>query len=121
MEISSLADRMRSYVGQPIAILCARYWYRGILSEVGTNYALLTNPRAVEVTGSASATTPEREDAIPSDLFVRLDFVEIVCQPSWCYHEMDKESIEKAKAARDKAEADRKAGRKPEPVPARRR
>jgi hypothetical protein len=93
-------------------------WYRGILKEVGEDHALLTNPRAVEVTGSASQDHPEREDVIPSDLMVRLDFVEIVCQPSWVYHEMDKASIEKAVKAREQAEADRKAGKKPEPVAA---
>lgn len=118
-----LHERLREYVGQPIAILCARYWYRGILKEVGEDHALLTNPRAVEVTGSASQDHPEREDVIPSDLMVRLDFVEIVCQPSWVYHEMSDADRKKAEDKRKKDEEDRKAGRKPEPVatrPARR-
>lgn len=113
-----LYERLKSYEGQPIAILCARYWYRGILKEVGEDHALLTNPRAVEVTGSASQDRPEREDVIPSDLMVRLDFVEIVCQPSWVYHEMSEEDRKKAEEKRLKDAEDKKAGKKPEPVAA---
>jgi hypothetical protein len=113
-----LHERLKSYLGQPIAILCARYWYRGILREVGEDHVLITNPRAVEVTGSAQADRPEREDIIPSDLMVRIDFMEIVCQPTWVYHEMDKESIEKTEAAKKKAEEDRKTGKKAAPAPA---
>jgi hypothetical protein len=79
--------------GQPVAILCARYWYRGLLKEVGVDHVVLSNPRAVEVTGSAQSQTPEREDPIPSDLYVRIDFMEIVCQPTWVRHEMSKQSI----------------------------
>jgi hypothetical protein len=110
----ALHERLEAYKGQPIAVLCARYWYRGILKEVGKDHVLLTNPRAVEVTGSASQDHPEREDVIPSDLMIRIDFMEIVCQPSWVYFEMSEKDVKKA-------EEDRKAGKKPEPVrPARR-
>lgn len=118
-----LYERLKSYQGQPVAVLCARYWYRGILKDVGEDHILITNPRAVEVTGSAGAERPEREDIIPSDLMVRIDFMEIVCQPTWVYHEMDPESIAKAEEARKKADEDRKAGKKPAsaPVPARAR
>lgn len=110
----ALHERLEAYKGQPIAVLCARYWYRGILKEVGKDHVLLTNPRAVEVTGSASQDHPEREDVIPSDLMIRIDFMEIVCQPTWVYFEMDD-------ASRKKSEEDRKAGKKPEPAKAARR
>ncbi len=111
----NLSERLKSYVSQPISILCARYWYRGILAEVGDDHVVLSSPRAVEVTGSSQSDRPEREDPIPSDLIIRLDFVEQICQPTWVYHEMDPESIQKAKDAQVKAEADRKAGIKPVP------
>lgn len=92
-----LHERLLGYKGQPVAILCARYWYRGILADVGEDHVVLSNPRAVEVTGSAQQDRPEREDPIPSDLMIRIDFMEIVCQPTWVYHEMDEKSVAKAK------------------------
>ena len=116
-----LYERLKSYEGQPVAILCARYWYRGILKEIGEDHVLLTNPRAVEVTGSAQQDHPEREDIIPSDLMIRIDFMEIVCQPAWVYHEMDKKSIDAAKQMADDVKAGKKIEKKPEPARAARR
>lgn len=120
----NLGERLKRYEGQPISILCARYWYRGICAEVGNDYVVLANPRAVEVTGSSQSERPEREDAIPSDLIIRLDFIEQISWPTWCYADMDEESIKKSKEDQAKAEADRKAGKKAPPAkaePARRR
>ncbi len=109
----ALWERLCQYEGQPVAILCARYWYRGYLAEVGKDHVVLSTPRAVEVTGSASQNHPEREDVIPSDVMIRIDFMEIVCQPSWVYHEMeDKTRVETHKKL---VEASQK------PQPARRR
>jgi hypothetical protein len=106
-----LAERLKQYVGQPIACLCARYWYRGILKEIGEDHIVMINPRAIEVTGPANATTPEREDIIPGDLMIRIDFMEIVCQPSWVYHEMSEKAQEKAKKAAEAVKPPRKSGR----------
>lgn len=78
-----LHERLKEYLGQPIAILCARYWYRGILASSDEDHVVLTNARAVEVTGSSQQDHPDREDPIPSDVIVRTPFVEIVAQPSW--------------------------------------
>lgn len=88
--MSVFQNHLESLEGQPIAILAARYWYRGILRQADESGILLSNPRAVEVTGSATASQPQNEDVIPSDLFIRTGFIECVCQPSWVFHEMDK-------------------------------
>lgn len=120
----NLSERLKRYEQQPISILCARYWYRGICAEVGADYVVLSNPRAVEVTGSSQSERPEREDQIPSDLIIRLDFIEQICWPTWCYADLDEESVRKQKEEMAKAEADRKAGKKAPPAkaePARRR
>lgn len=90
-EPMKLAAKLKQYEGQPVAILCARYWYRGVLKELGADYVLLKYPRAVEVTGSAQSERPEREDPIPSDLMIRIDFMEIVCQPTWVTHDLSEE------------------------------
>jgi hypothetical protein len=79
---------LAKYKGKPIAALCARYWYRGILSEIDDNWAVLSFARAVEVTGSATQPIPSAEDPIPSDVMVSLGAVEIVCQPLWVWHDM---------------------------------
>lgn len=92
-------DRLRGYLDAPIAILCMRYWYRGILSEVGTDYVVLTNARAVEITGRATNTTPQTEDVIPSDVLLKTAVIEIVCWPTWVSAGMDAAEKPEAKGA----------------------
>ena len=48
-------------------------------------------PRAVEATGPAANREPNREDPIPSDLFISLGAVEQFCQPGWIWHGVDEE------------------------------
>lgn len=76
------------YLGQPIAILCARYWYRGILVAADDDTITLTYPRAVEVTGPATRTSPQSEDIMPSDLHISTGAIEMMAQPLWVFHEM---------------------------------
>lgn len=75
-----LAER---FLDENVSILCARYWYRGKLVEVGDNYAVLANPAAVQVTGSASASAPASEDPIPGDIVIALDAIELVGVMGW--------------------------------------
>lgn len=80
-------DLWREYfeerVGQRVAILCARYWYRGTIAAVNHEVVRLTDGYAVEETGSATRETPVQEDQIPGDFLIRVDFVEFVGQPTW--------------------------------------
>lgn len=78
------------YMHEPIAILCVRYWYRGIVKEVGDNYVILGDPFAVEETGPTTDPEPRFETAIPSDLLISFAAIEIVCQPTWAFHGYDK-------------------------------
>lgn len=84
-----MREILHEYMGEPIAILCARYWYRGILSKLGDSYLVLSQPFAVEVTGLATAEETSEEDRIPSDLIISFGAVEIVCQPTWVSHGLD--------------------------------
>lgn len=88
--VNNLSSALKHFQGEPVAILCARYWYRGIVSEVGEDFIQLANPRAVEVTGIATASAPTTEDVIPSDLIISLAAVEIVCQPAWVFHDLER-------------------------------
>ena len=86
----TLCDLIREdYLGQPLAILCARYWYRGIVSLVGKDFILLSNVFAVEVTGSARDAEPTTEDPLPGDMMIMVNAIEQACQPLWCWKGMD--------------------------------
>lgn len=85
----TLADVIReNYSEQPLAILCARYWYRGIVVEAGKDYITLSHVRAVEVTGPAASAQPQTEDPVPSDMTISTGAIEQFCQPLWVWHEM---------------------------------
>ena len=73
-------------IGQPVAILCMRYWYRGVLKVISDGCITLSDAKAVEQTGGASEATPSTEDAIPSDIIINSDVIELVCQPAWVWH-----------------------------------
>ena len=87
--MGTFAEQLESYVGQPVAVLCMRYWYRGILSVVGEDFIVLDDSKAVETTGRASNETVEVEDPIPGQLLLKTMAVEIVCQPNWVWDGYD--------------------------------
>jgi len=78
-------DFLSKYIGEPIAILCMRYWYRGILSKIGDDFIVLNEAKAITETGPASNATPQREDAIPGPLAIKTAVIEIACQPGWAW------------------------------------
>ena len=83
----TLVGIVSHFIGQPVAVLCARYQYRGILSKVAKDGSciVISDAKSVEVSGPSSATKPNTEDEIASDVMVKLDAVEIVYQPRWCF------------------------------------
>lgn len=113
---SSYANALQeAYLDLPIAVLCARYWYRGMLRIVGTDFIALSNVRAVEVTGPAASAFPQTEDPVPSDMYISLNAVEQVCQPFWAWPNMPIEipkdvqiGIKAAKEAKALLDAQRK-------------
>lgn len=96
------------YLGQPLAILCARYWYRGIVAEAGRDYVTLSHVRAVEVTGPAASAAPQTEDPVPSDLTISTAAVEQFCQPLWVWHELTEHITVPAEIKKQIAEAAKK-------------
>lgn len=81
MNFSEIA---KDYVGQKVAVLCARYQYRGILSKVGDNFLVIANATSVEVSGRSNANAPQTEDAIGGSIVIKTDAIELFYQPNWC-------------------------------------
>lgn len=79
----NFAEYMAQYEGQKVVILCARYQYRGTVSEVGEDFCVLANPDVIEVSGSAQADRPERTDSIPESIPVKYDAIEMCYRPAW--------------------------------------
>jgi hypothetical protein len=71
------------YIGQKVAILAARYQYRGILAEVGDDYVVLSPATAVEQSGANGNTTPAQEDPVNGMVCIKTDAIEIFYQPTW--------------------------------------
>jgi len=86
---SNMACILQDYIGQPIAILCARFNYRGILSKVTDDCVVLAQARAVESSGASSSDTPNSEDPIGSSVIISLNAVELFYQPNWCFHTLE--------------------------------
>jgi len=83
-----LVAYLSDLIGQPVAVLCVRYTYRGIVSSVDDKALVLTNAFAVEQSGPASGARAPQEDPIPSDICVSIGSVELALQPAWCWHEV---------------------------------
>lgn len=84
-----MKDALQMYIGQPLAILCARFNYRGILSVVGEDYVVLAQARAVESSGASSQERPSNEDPIGSSVIISLNAVELIYQPVWAFASLD--------------------------------
>jgi hypothetical protein len=80
-----LSEILEAYIGQPLAILCARFNYRGILSKVGDNFVVLAQARAVESSGASSQERPSNEDPIGSSVIISINAIELIYQPNWCF------------------------------------
>jgi hypothetical protein len=88
--MSKIIEILRTkYMGLPVAVLCARYWYRGIVKRADGDKVTLINARAVEVAGPATGERPVTENPIPSDLHLCSGAIEAVCQPLWVWHEVE--------------------------------
>ena len=82
---SSMSSVLQDYLGQPVAVLCARFNYRGILSKVTDDCLILAQARAVESSGASSSDRPNSEDPIGSSVIISLNAVELVYQPNWVF------------------------------------
>lgn len=85
----NMASMLKEYIGQPVAILCARFNYRGILSKVTEDSVVLAQARAVESSGASNSERPNSEDPIGSSVIISLNAVELIFQPQWVFADLD--------------------------------
>jgi hypothetical protein len=71
--------------GQKVAVLAARYQYRGILSEFSDERITLADACAVENSGASNSERPETEDPISGSVHISTNAIEIVYQPKWVH------------------------------------
>jgi hypothetical protein len=86
---NSVSETFKNYLGQPCAVLCARFNYRGILVHVGSDHVVLAQARAVESSGVSSGASPSVEDVIGSSVVIMINAIELVYQPNWCFAPLD--------------------------------
>ncbi|MEM5810466.1 MAG: hypothetical protein QXP66_01025 [Candidatus Aenigmatarchaeota archaeon] len=87
---SLIAKYLSQFINEPISILCARYWYRGIVKEVGKDAVILAQPYVIEETGPVTDEKPKYESEIPSDILVSFEAIELICRPTWTFHNYEK-------------------------------
>jgi hypothetical protein len=85
----TIKDSLTQFIGQPIAILCARFNYRGILSSVGEDHVVLAQARAVESSGASNQERPTTEDPVGSSVIISLNAVELIYWPNWAFSPLD--------------------------------
>lgn len=68
--MSSLKNVAMNFVGEKVAVLCARYQYRGILSKAEDDHLVLSNARAIESSGASKQAQPSSEDPIDGDVAI---------------------------------------------------
>lgn len=91
-EMTDFSEMVRRYMGEKIVVICARYQYWGIVSEVGKNALILANPVAVQNSGSAQAENPDSIDAINTSIIISYFAIELIYQPKWCFNKLPNET-----------------------------
>jgi hypothetical protein len=81
----NFASVANEFKGQKVAVICARYQYRGILSKVTHDCIVLANSTSVETSGNSQQPAPQTEDNIGSSVVIKNDAIEILYQPHWCF------------------------------------
>ena len=81
-----LVKDLMKFMGQKVAVICARYQYRGVLSSVSDRHIVLANATSVEISGASNTEAPQTEDQIGSSIIIMLDAIELFYQPNWVFH-----------------------------------
>jgi hypothetical protein len=95
---ANFSEESAQFIGQKVAVLCARYQYRGELSKVNADCIVLANATAVEVSGPSNAETPQTEDNIGGSVIIKNDAIEILYQPNWAQAELPAQEGEEEEA-----------------------
>lgn len=80
-EPANFQEFVAQHEGQKVAVIAARYQYRGTLSKCLPDAIILTNACAVEVSGPSNGERPQTEDPINGTVTIKTDAIEIFYQP----------------------------------------
>ena len=83
-------DAVSSYMGQAVAVLCPKWFYRGVVKNVGGGVLTLFPAFAVSISGAATSTIPLEECSVSGDVFIPLAAMEMLCQPPWASYGIGK-------------------------------
>lgn len=76
--------------GEAVAILCSRYWWKGIVAEVGDNEVLLADTYLVYETGKMDGAKAKSEEACGTDTLISFDAIELCGQFPWAFDGYEK-------------------------------
>ena len=77
--------------GQPVAVICTRYVYRGLVSGIGSDHFVLEKAWAVSATGKCQSEKAGDEEPIGSSIAISYNALEIVFQPDWAFAPLEVE------------------------------
>lgn len=86
---SDFNDSIKELIGKPVAVLCQRFYYRGILAKMDLNGIVLSKARAILNSGPSAGDTPVSEETIGRPVFIMRQSIELVFQPNWCFAPLD--------------------------------
>ena len=101
-KVTSKQEYLEQFVGDKVAVICARFQYWGYLSTLvlereRVDGIVLADACCVEQSGASSRKTPEHVDPVGGSLFIACDAIEIVYQPNWSKGPLPSEEDKKKK------------------------
>jgi hypothetical protein len=84
-DCNTFKDVVSLYIGQKLAIMAARYQYRGFVAAVLDDCVILSNAYVVESSGPATREKPETEDDLGGSAMIKFDAIEVVHQCRWVF------------------------------------
>jgi len=72
------------FLNQQVAVLCARWQYRGVLLGIYNDHLILNPSMGVVSSGLSEGEEPEEEHTIVNGVMIKKDAVEIIYRPAWC-------------------------------------
>jgi len=99
------SEYLEQYIGDKIAIICARFQYWGFLSSLVMRDervigVVLSDACCVEQSGASQRDKPEHTDAVGGSMMIMLDATEIIYQPNWSKGPLPSEEEKSSKKKR---------------------
>ena len=84
-------DYLATKIGQPVALMCTRYQYHGIVETVEDNFLVLNPVRSILFSGEATREKPQRVEMIHGSVTIPLSSIEMNWEPKWLNDPIEEE------------------------------